>query len=234
VTWVKICGITNLEDAQVAAQAGADALGFVFYEKSPRKVGIDRARNIIASLPASIESVGVFVNPGPETDEIVRQIGLTAVQLCMTSPVNQSGEGAARFLEKQVSSEGGLGFGAANVYLVLPAARFVEGTAPWGSSGHPFHGVRAVFVDSSTPQKPGGTGKTFDWARAAPAVRAIAEKENVVIAGGLTPGNVREAIRILHPWGVDVASGVEREPGKKDPEKVHAFVKSVRQADEDR
>ncbi|PYY08636.1 MAG: N-(5'-phosphoribosyl)anthranilate isomerase [Acidobacteria bacterium] len=234
VTWVKICGITSLEDAQVAVEAGANAVGFVFYEKSPRKVGIDAARKIIGSLPANIERVGVFVNPGPETGEIVRQVGLTAIQLCITFPTIPSGEAAASVPQKRVATGSGHAFGEVNVYLVLPAAGFVDGTAQWSSSGQRLKGIRAVFLDSSTPQHPGGTGKTFDWASVAETVSAIAEQTNVVIAGGLTPANVREAIRILDPWGVDVSSGVEREPGKKDPEKVHAFVKSVRQAEQNR
>jgi phosphoribosylanthranilate isomerase len=91
--------------------------------------------------------------------------------------------------------------------------------------------IDAIFLDSGTPQQPGGTGQTFDWEQAAPLVALIGQLTNVVVAGGLTPANVTEAIRILKPWGVDVASGVEAKPGKKDPEKVRAFVAAVRQAD---
>jgi phosphoribosylanthranilate isomerase len=232
VTWVKICGITNLEDAQVAVKAGADAVGFVFYEKSPRKVTTDTAREIIGSLPGKIEKVGVFVNPTSETGLIARHVGLTAIQVYVTLPTTVAGEAHAGVPYEQVASGVGLAFGEVNVYLVLPAAMFVNGHTRWSSSGRRPNVIRAIFLDSSTQNQPGGTGKTFDWTRAVPTVSSIAEQTNVVIAGGLTPANVRDAIRILHPWGVDVASGVEREPGKKDPEKVRAFVKAVRQAEQ--
>jgi phosphoribosylanthranilate isomerase len=231
VTWAKICGVTNLEDAQVAVDAGADAVGFVFYEKSPRNVGVDTAQEIIESLPVSMEKVGVFVSPTPQIGEIARRVGLTAIQLHMTPPAISSDGAVAKARQELIAHGIGLAFGDVRVYLALPAAIFVNGTTQWNSSRRGLPGIHAIFLDSSTPQQPGGTGKTFDWTRASPTVSTLAEQTKVVIAGGLTFANVGDAIRILKPWGVDVASGVERQPGKKDPEKVRAFVKAVREAD---
>ena len=216
MTWIKICGTTNLEDARVAVEGGADALGFVFYEKSPRQINPETAGKIAAKLPASIEKVGVFVEEPVEGILLtVAEAGLTAAQL--------HGD---RYLEpksfQQLKSARDL-----KVFLVVPAKNLSSTDWLKGKG----LGVNAVFFDSGTPQLPGGTGKAFDWSTAAPAIEAISKDVNVVVAGGLTPTNVGEAIRILKPWGVDVASGVEARPGKKDPEKVRAFIEAVRQAD---
>ena len=222
MTWIKICGITNLEDALTAVEAGADALGFVFYEKSPRKTTAQAAREIVTQLPPHIEKVGVFT--GASTDrisEVVKQTGLTALQIHPgASPdLSMAWEGAPS--QMKVKS-----------YVVLPAARlFDEEGSQWFIPSGRENTVSAVFLDSSTPQMPGGTGKVFDWEEAAPIVEKISKTIKVVVAGGLTPANVTEAIRILKPWGVDVASGVEASPGKKDPEKVRAFITAVRNAE---
>ncbi len=221
MTWVKICGITNLEDAQIAVNAGADALGFVFYERSPRHVGVDCVRDITGRLPSSFETVGVFVDVAiPEMIKTVRSAGLKAMQLHRADlfpPKSQTAE---------VPKEGFTGYCAGDVkmYWVLPAGRF-----NWESSGQrvPF----GIFLDSGTQGQPGGTGKTFDWVEAAPLVTKMSKEVNVVIAGGLNPQNVASAIHVLHPWGVDVSSGVEAKPGKKDPDKVRAFIRAVREAD---
>ena len=221
MTWVKICGITNLEDAQAAVEAGADALGFVFYERSPRYLSVDRVREITGVLPSTVETVGVFVDvPCGEMVEMSRTAGLKAMQLHRTDLLQPKPQVA------EASEGGSTGYciGDLKMYFVLPARGF-----SWESTGQraPF----GVFLDSGTPEQPGGTGKTFDWIQAGPMVTKMNKEVNVVIAGGLNPQNVASAIQVLHPWGVDVSSGVEAKPGKKDPEKVRAFIRAVRQAD---
>ena len=222
MTWIKICGITNLGDALTAVDAGADALGFVFYEKSPRKIDPEAAREIVRRLPPQIEKVGVFVDKSAERiQQIAGQALLTAVQL----------HGDARPSETTTPEREWTG----KLFVVLPASTF----AGWGEeravglswSNEIADRVSAVFVDSGTIEKPGGTGSTFDWARAAPIILRIKQNFRVVVAGGLTSANVKEAVLTLNPWGVDVASGVESEPGKKDPDKVRAFVEAVRAAE---
>jgi len=219
MTWVKICGITNLEDALAAVDAGADALGFVFYEKSPRKVEAEAVRDIVAKLPIQVEKVGVFVNESAERiDQSVRQAGLTAVQLC-------GKESAANYLRelqnmdrrpKVISVVSGEELAAANLFLV---------------SNELENASYALLVDSTSAAQPGGTGKPFDWKKAQGMVEMLGLRIPTIVAGGLTPANVGEAIALFHPWGVDVASGVEAKPGKKDPEKVRAFVAAVHRAE---
>jgi phosphoribosylanthranilate isomerase len=220
MTWIKICGITNLEDALTAVNAGADALGFVFYEKSPRKIDPDMAREIVAKLPPEVEKVGVFVDESSEQiGEIAKHARLTAMQLPRGVSMGMMGP--------PLSSPSCL-----KTYVVLPAAQlFDEGGFQWLAPATRSKAISAIFLDSATLRQPGGTGKVFDWERAAPLVAAIGGAFDVVVAGGLTPTNVTGAIRILKPWGVDVTSGVEVRPGKKDPEKVRAFVAAVRQTE---
>jgi phosphoribosylanthranilate isomerase len=195
MTWIKICGITNLQDAQAAVKAGADAVGFVFYPKSPRHVEATTVVAIAAELPAKIEKIGVFVDHPKEVQ------GLTGIQMHFTSEQKPF---PGTTLKK---------------YLALRAGQaFVN------------ENVDAVLIDSGSAQQPGGTGKTFDWKEAEPEVRRLSKTRRVVIAGGLTPANVAEAIRILKPWGVDVSSGVEASPGKKDWQKIHDFIHAVRRA----
>ena len=214
--WIKICGTTNLEDALTTVNAGADALGFVFYENSPRKVDEESARKIVAELPSNIEKVGVFVNePVERVLQTVAQVSLTAVQL---HGVESHEPGFVRRLKHGRNVK---------VFFVLPATEIGIGA---DLNGAGTASVDAVFFDSGTPQMPGGTGKTFDWKQAASRIKEIGEKVKVVAAGGLNPTNVADAIRILKPWGVDVASGVEARPGKRDPEKVRAFIEAVRNA----
>ncbi len=215
MTWIKICGTTNLEDALTAVEAGADALGFVFYEKSPRKIDPETAGEITAKLGPGIEKVGVFV------DEPVERILLTAVQAGLTAAQLHGDQYREPGFIQQLKR--GLDL---KIFLVVPAGKI---GSDWQKSGG--LGVSSVFFDSGTPQLPGGTGKIFDWKSATPAIEAIDKEVNVVVAGGLNSTNVAEAIRILRPWGVDVVSGVEARPGKKDPEKVRAFVEAVRKAD---
>ncbi len=206
MTWVKICGTTNLEDALLAVDAGADALGFVFYEKSPRYVTPEVAREIVRELPDDVEKVGVFVNESwARMEEIAEIAGLTAIQLH-----GEEYRGQLRTL------------GTRKMFLAIPA-RELENEfvlAPQNLSG--------IVVDSGTQQQRGGTGVVFDWRALQSVIRELEQALPVIVAGGLTPANVSEAMSILKPWGVDVVSGVELMPGKKDAEKVKAFVAAVR------
>jgi len=223
MTWVKICGITNLEDALVAVEAGADAVGFVFYPASPRNVHPDLVRSIAENLPASVEKVGVFVSASsPGTDEkrrIIHEGELTGVQ------VHEFGSSSSslRTLDELISLD-------SKLFIAWPAERIFSGRLGGFRWRQAAKGkVSAIFFDSGTSKLPGGTGKTFDWNKA----RSVLQKVDFpfVIAGGLRSENVAEAIETLRPWGVDVSSGVEARPGKKDPEKVRAFVRAVREAD---
>ncbi len=225
MTWVKICGITNLDDALVAVEAGANAVGFVFYEKSPRYVTAEIARAIVEKLPAEIEKVGVFAGESMEHSiEAGSYAGLDALQLyLMTFPKLQGNTLHTRALGSRLK-----------IYPALPVSMFVgEGSKNAAAfSMGPSNVLDTLFLDSGNSHLPGGTGKRFDWQKSAVAVRELGEHQHVVVAGGLTPENVGEAVGILRPWGVDVASGVESRPGKKDPEKVRAFVHAVREMDQ--
>ncbi len=233
MTWIKICGTTNLEDALMAVEAGADALGFVFYEKSPRNINPAVAREIIAKLPAEIQKVGVFAGDSANRSaEITTLCGLTELQFHV-SEVSRRQPGVPYATGPGDTIRVFWVFSAPDLMGDEPKIRVDFGpsnTLPLSETlGH--NSMATVFLDSGTPQQPGGTGRTFDWEKAAPLVERIKENVKVVVAGGLTPSNVTEAIRILNPWGVDVVSGVEARPGKKDPEKVRAFISAVRQAD---
>jgi phosphoribosylanthranilate isomerase len=241
MTWVKICGTTNLEDALTAVDAGADAVGFVFYERSPRNISVEAAREIVEKLPEGVEKVGVFVGESaPGWGQVVISTGLTAVQHYLP-------------LEPDVRSHQAMAMGRdifrkpPKFFLALPIALFLEAGAPVEELAKDFARLRdgvpgraavpdgvfdTFFFDSGGPQSPGGTGRTFDWAVAAPIAEGMRRGGlKLVAAGGLTAHNVSEAMRVLKPWGVDVVSGVEARPGKKDPEKVRAFVRAVRAAE---
>jgi phosphoribosylanthranilate isomerase len=262
MTWIKICGITNLDDALTASDAGADALGFVFYPKSPRHVTVETASAIVAKLPRPIERVGVFVNKTvEEVLDTVKQVGLTSVQLH-----GEEDKGFNRALFHELGN--GLKNGARPTIFRSYSAKIFdtpdEQPVGWdpvaaglvepdeaykGKRVHKIHvakngdlflethGFRpgvlsGVLLDSSTAERRGGTGEPFDWERVQPWAGIINSISKLIVAGGLHPGNVQEAIHLLHPWGVDVSTGVEREPGKKDPRKIRAFVRAVRAMDE--
>lgn len=218
MTWVKICGTTNLEDARAAAAAGADALGFVFAQ-SPRQVTPEAAAQMVSELPQQLEKVGVFVDhPVERMREIVEQVGLTALQL--HGDEKELAEAAAIL---PWAEERGL--------RIIVAVSGLEGAGTGikrPKAGAPYRS--ALLVDSMTPSLRGGGGVTWDWRQLAPFVDAIRGSVDLIVAGGLKAENVQEAIHILHPWGVDVVSGVERAPGKKDHEKVKAFIAAVRTA----
>jgi phosphoribosylanthranilate isomerase len=218
MTWVKICGITNLEDALHAVHAGADALGFVFYEKSPRKAEVGETREFIRELPADIEKVGVFVDHEPEqVREIVSQTGLTTVQLHGKQLLD-------RVWSEKVPVEQSLG--VRKMIPVIPGDSLKDRGVLISEGAH--DKVFALLFDSQSNGNMGGTGTTFDWRGTRAMVQVISLKLPVIVAGGLTALNVAEAIRLLQPFGVDVSSGVETRPGKKDPAKVNAFIQAVR------
>ena len=217
MTWVKICGMTNLEDALTAVEAGADAVGFVFYEKSPRRISVEAAREIVERLPENVEKVGVFVNEVEGTlCDVADRTGVTAIQM---HGDNEDPHVADLVVARRPALK------------VLAAISMVrERPDGWAMMWHP-DVVHAFLVDSGSSSKHGGTGDVFNWRASLPALEIIKRLGRVIAAGGLTSTNVVEALEILKPWGVDVASGVESRPGKKDPEKVRAFVKAVRDAD---
>ena len=202
---VKVCGITNAEDALAAVEAGADALGFIFYEKSPRYVVPAVVSGIIAELPPLVMSVGVFVNEGLATvRSIMDTCGLTMAQL--------HGEETASYCRELARP--------AIKALRLKDRGSLLALADYQGRG----GVRGFVLDAFSELAYGGTGQITDWNLAA----EVAKSSPVLLAGGLTPDNVSEAIRTVHPYGVDVSSGVESTPGKKDHAKVRAFFEAVR------
>jgi phosphoribosylanthranilate isomerase len=216
-TWIKICGTTNLVDALAAAQAGVDALGFIFAE-SPRRVEPQVAGEIAQELPPNLEKIGVFVNESPEyVLQVAKEAALTGVQL--------HGDESPDYIKTLVS------------ILHIPLKIIKAIPAEQGKAGAPAqYGaqeelVDAFMVDSGTRSQRGGTGKVFDWLRASDLILGLQATTPVIIAGGLTPENVSSAVCLFRPFGVDVVTGVEREPGHKDHEKVRRFIASVRSAD---
>jgi len=200
---IKICGITNEEDAHLAAHLGADALGFVFYPPSPRCVEPDRVRNIVGSLPPFLSTVGLFVSEkAGRIREIMSYCGLDIAQL------HGEGDDEDTGLEER---------------RIIRALRVRDEASLEGIGG--FQSA-TLLLDTWVEGRMGGTGRTFDWSLAA----RVAESHRVVLAGGLTPENVAEAIRTVRPYGVDVSSGVEMSPGRKDPERMAAFIRNARNA----
>ena len=200
--FVKICGITSEEDALLAVALGADAIGFVF-APSTRQVAVDRARDIARRLPAELLTVGVFRDELPDrVVEIVQRAGLGAAQLHGSETAQQTRDVRSR------------------VPLVIKAF----------PAGHPAlsdlaaYGADMVLVDSATP----GSGQVFDWGLAEDAPKG---GHRVLLAGGLDGTNVAQAIQRVRPWGVDASSGVERDPGRKDPVKLRQFIDAAKEAD---
>ncbi|MHB1936680.1 MAG: phosphoribosylanthranilate isomerase [Acidobacteriaceae bacterium] len=223
--WIKICGITSLEDAAVAVQADADAVGFVF-AASPRRVTPEAVREITKALPSSVEKIGVFVDASVE--EIINTCdvaGLSGVQLQGESPDSGASKMRERFGKfskslriVQVVSYDGDSASFARQLQSLTAR-------PAGDDDR-----SAVLVDTRMGDKVGGTGIPFDWDAAQDVFLRQSASLRLIAAGGLQPENVRQAIQTLRPWGVDVCSGVESVPGRKDHRRVKEFIRAARAA----
>ena len=200
---IKICGITNLEDAILSAALGADALGFIFYPKSPRQVAPETAREIIAQLPPFVAAVGVFVDEAAAVvQEVAAKVGLDWVQLH-----GQESPDYCRNLGRKVIK----GFRIQDEDSLRRLADY-QGAA------------QALLLDAYKKGQVGGTGTAFDWRLA----REAQKYGRIILAGGLTPENVAQAINIALPAAVDAASGTEAAPGKKDPAKLRAFFKAIK------
>ncbi len=214
-TWIKICGTTSLNDAQLSVKAGADGLGFIF-TTSPRQIDVAAAAEIVSILPSGIETVGVFVNESPvRVAEIANQVGLTGVQL-------HGDETPAALPEFRRQ------LGARTIIKTLQARELLRERTRVAQFLPDDGSVDAVLIDSGSAAQRGGTGAAFDWEQAAALVSEIGKVKPVIIAGGLNAANVGRALQLFEPWGVDVVSGVESAPGSKSESKMREFVAAVR------
>jgi len=204
MTFIKICGITNLDDALVAVDAGADALGFNFYKPSPRYVTPQTAREIISQLPKQILTVGVFVNePSPQTvEDLAREANVSAIQLHGDESPAYCHDLKPRYVIKALAA--GADFDAARAAA---------------------YDVEAILLDTKDDTLRGGTGRVFDWS-IAQRVRKIVPK--LFLAGGLSLENIEHALATVDPHGVDACSALEERPGKKSHERLRTFVKTIR------
>lgn len=200
-TRIKICGLTRAEDAQLAVALGADAVGFVFWPGSPRVVTAEHVRSITATLPTLVTRVGVFVNmPVVEVARIVAMARLDVAQLHGEENPDDYRAVAARLIKgTTITDDEAMAAARALTLDVMP------------------------LVDAHDPTRRGGTGQRADWKRAA----ELARERPVILAGGLTPENVADAVRQVRPWGVDVSSGVETAPGVKGPDRLRAFFRAL-------
>lgn len=210
---VKICGTTNLDDALAAAEAGADLLGFIFYPRSPRYVApalvAEIVREVRAQCAAPPRCVGVFVNtPLQDVQAILAQTNLDLAQLHGDESVDH------------LQALAGRGFKAIRPTNIQEAMASAAVYAPFGSPWGP-----QLLIDAYHPHLYGGGGRRGDWEVAAAVAQQV---ERLLLAGGLTPETVTEAVRQVKPWGVDVASGVEAAPGRKDPAKLRAFIAAAK------
>ncbi len=202
---VKICGVTTYRDAMLALDAGADALGFNFFSRSPRFIGPSEARSIIRRLPPLTVSVGVFVNvvKPAKVVAVARDAGVQVLQL--------HGDESPEYCRRLYA------------WPLIKALRLDTGPIKENLRRFP---VQAFLLDAKDDVRFGGTGRTFDWALA----ESVRKFRPVILSGGLRPENVADAIRLVRPYGIDVCSGVETSPGKKDPAKLIAFMDEVRNA----
>jgi phosphoribosylanthranilate isomerase len=200
---VKVCGIKEIEDARVAADAGADAIGLIFAE-SPRRVSVEEARKIASTLPGGILKVGVFVDEEPqEVLRLAREVGLDYVQLH-----GDETPGTVTILQ-----EAGV--------KVMKALRVRDESS---LAAMEVYGADLVMLDAWSAKARGGTGDRFDWGLA----KSLKGRDNIVVSGGLTPENVQEAIAFFEPYGVDASSSLEERPGKKNGERVRRFVRAAK------
>jgi len=205
-TRIKICGITNLEDALIAVAAGADSLGFVFYGPSPRNVSPAIAAEIISKLPPFVTTTALFVN---EDEAVIKEIMLkTGIDLLQFHG-NETDEFCQQFARPYIKA------------LRMKPGADIEALA------NSYSGARGILLDAYRAGVPGGTGESFDWERIPQAIRS-----EIILAGGLTPENVADAVQTVSPYAVDVSGGVEASKGKKDPVKVNRFVDEVLRVDQ--
>jgi phosphoribosylanthranilate isomerase len=225
--WIKICANTNLADAQLAAELGADAVGFIF-APSKRQITPEQTARITSHLPAHVERVGVFpALPAEEIAQQAQQSGLTAVQLhggvnlALLQRLHNLLHERIKIIQTVHWQVDAKGTSAAAVGQQL--SQELEEIAKQGIA-------HRILIDSKIGNAGGGTGIPFDWNAARAVFTAAGEGLDLIVAGGLRPDNVAEAIHGLAPWGVDVTSGVEATPGRKSPEKLAAFIKAARES----
>ena len=203
-TRVKICGITRCEDAQLAVDSGADAIGLVFYSKSPRFVSNTQAAEISRIIPAFVSTVALFKDADPAfVQSVLQQVDIDLIQF----HGSESAEFCEQFDRPYIKA---LGMRSAECDLNYLNTKVQE-----------YRSAKALLLDGHAPGEAGGTGDTFDWS----CVDSV--KKPVVLAGGLTAGNVKQAIEMVHPYAVDVSSGVESSPGIKDRDKIAEFIRQV-------
>jgi len=223
--WVKICGITNVDDALAAVEAGADAVGLIF-APSKRQVSAEEAKAITKELPRTLDKVGVFANESAQQiEDLAAEVGLTTVQL--------HGDESPEFVRTLFRHGGQRSRAQMRVFKTLNVTTGIEGIARGFLTERCVDGfvLDSVVHNSETGDTArGGTGQVFDWHRANEFLPGVQRETRVIVAGGLSPGNVADAVRLLQPWGVDVCSGVESEPRKKDWGKIRAFVAAAREA----
>ena len=207
MTWIKICGTTSERDADIAIRAGANALGFIM-SSSPRQVSDTAAYSIGTIVPKGVETIGVFVNE--DLDTLVQ-----TARFCKFTGVQLHGDEDADYV--------------AEVRKQLPRTKILKAIAAAALDSAPNLKPDLWLIDSARGAQRGGTGQTFNWHSAQPHIRKL--REPIIVAGGLTPRNVQQALDVLRPWGVDVASGVESYPGRKHPGAVAQFIDAVRQFD---
>ena len=203
--WIKICGITQKQDAVAAAQLGADAIGLVFYKQSPRSVTLSQASEISTGILPGLKIVGLFVNPEPSEVAEILESGLVDY---LQFHGDESEEFCRRF-----------GMPYLKAFKVRADRDIVSDISNYSSADF-------ILLDSFDKNIPGGTGKTFDWSMA--AATNVNSGINLIMAGGLNSLNVRKAVEQVRPFGVDVSSGVERKPGVKDMEKMQVFIEEAR------
>ena len=203
-TRVKICGITRCEDAQLVVDAGVDAVGLVFYEKSPRFVSIEFAAEISQIIPAFVSRVALFKDAEQQMIEsVLEQVEIDLIQF----HGSETADYCEQFNRPYIKAIGMKGTERDVNFLLANVEKY--------------HSAKALLLDGHAPGEAGGTGESFDWASIA------AVDKPIVLAGGLRPDNVKQAIDLVHPFAVDVSSGVESSPGIKDKDKVAAFMKQV-------
>lgn len=198
---IKICGITNIEDALLSVDLGANALGFVFYKGSKRYIEPDNAKSIISKLPPFVTTVGVFANQElDELKKIKEKAGFDAFQL--------HGDESPDFCMKLEGK-------------IIKAIRVKDSIDPKEVESYP---AQAILFDNYSAEAYGGTGETFGWE----ILKGFDTSKKIILSGGLTPENVAQAVKIVNPYAVDVSSGVEENPGRKNPNKLKRFIKAVR------